>query len=161
MDREHGGGRRGLGRVEADLFPTCAGSYALWFTLAQPAEGHVGRLGWCVFPAGGYVYLGSALGPGGLRGRLGRHLRPVLRPHWHIDAFRAWAALSGVSYRCAPQRLECAWVGQLLAQGAEVAVRGFGASDCTAGCPAHLLRLPPGLPPEAGARMLGAAWVGG
>lgn len=147
--------------MEANLFPICAGSYALWFTLAQPAGGRVGRLGWCAFPAGGYVYLGSALGPGGLRGRLGRHLRPVLHPHWHIDVFRAWAALSGVSYRCAPQRLECAWVGMLLAQGAEVAARGFGASDCTAGCPAHLLRLPPGLPPEECARLLGAAWVGG
>lgn len=42
-------------------------------------------------------------------------------------------------------RLECRWVGALVAlPGAVAPVKGFGASDCARGCPAHLVLLPAG-----------------
>lgn len=128
--------------------PNRPGSYALFLDLPQPMYLEVGRLGGHFFPAGVYAYLGSALGPGGLRGRIGRHLRGG-KPHWHVDWLRpvtqplavATLSLDGGSTR-AP-RLECAWSRALAAlPGATVPVSRFGASDCHSGCPAHLVWLP-------------------
>ena len=42
---------------------------------------------------GCYVYAGSARGPGGIRARVRRHLRPDKTPHWHIDQVTAYAKL--------------------------------------------------------------------
>jgi Uri superfamily endonuclease len=38
---------------------------------------------------GYYLYLGSALGLGGLRTRIADRQKPSLRPHWHFDYLRA------------------------------------------------------------------------
>ena len=48
----------------------CAASICL---RAQPIS--IGRLGQQHFPIGDYFYVGSARGAGGLRARVGRHLR--------------------------------------------------------------------------------------
>jgi Uri superfamily endonuclease len=120
----------------------------LFLWLDRAAVVSVGRLGKKELPAGKYAYLGSAMGPGGLRARLGRHLRGEGKPHWHIDALRRVALVQAVCYLTVPwvtveQRLECLW-GQALAglPGAAVPIPGFGASDCRLGCPAHLVALP-------------------
>ena len=55
--------------------PASPGAYAIVLNLPYQVSLRVGRLGEAVFPAGSYIYCGSALGPGGLRSRLGRHLR--------------------------------------------------------------------------------------
>ncbi len=88
------------------------------------------------------------MGTGGLRARLGRHLRGEGKSHWHIDTLRRVARVQDICYLAAPwitvgQRLECLW-SQALASlpGATVPVPGFGASDCRLGCPAHLVALP-------------------
>ena len=47
------------------------GAYALVLHLERKEEITVGRLGTFAFPAGYYLYAGSALGPGGLEARLG------------------------------------------------------------------------------------------
>ncbi|HEX9029228.1 MAG TPA: DUF123 domain-containing protein, partial [Anaerolineales bacterium] len=60
-------------KLEYDL-PAAPGSYVLYLRLSQRLELGVGRLGRLSFPAGEYLYLGSAGGPGGLRARLGRHI---------------------------------------------------------------------------------------
>jgi Uri superfamily endonuclease len=127
-----------------------SGGYILELFLVQPAVLQVGRLGEFTFPAGVYLYFGSACGPGGLQARLTRHLLPAytFRVHWHIDYLRAVAEVRAVGYltnscqKQAAQRLECLW-SQAAASlpGSRVPVPGFGASDCQNRCPAHLLMI--------------------
>lgn len=122
---------------EAALRPTERGTYVLVLRLAAPARLTVGRLGAFDFPAGWYGYVGSACGPGGLRGRLAHHLAPVRRPHWHIDYLRAVAPIEAVWCSAGNAAQEHAWaaaLGQL--PGAAIVAPRFGASDCR--CPAHL-----------------------
>ena len=115
---------------------------ALWLETAQTIR--VGRLGPIQFPAGWYLYAGSALGPGGLTARLARHRRRLGRgkkPHWHVDYLREQAAWHGAWVRASDQPLECRWAAALRdLPGAEIVAHGFGASDCN--CPAHLVRVP-------------------
>ena len=108
-----------------------------------------GRFGTFHLSPGHYIYLGSAHGPGGLRARLGRHLKGDGQLHWHIDALRRVAEVEAFSFYVSPSvakeemPLECRW-SQILMRlpQAEVAVPGFGASDCRHACPAHLVFFP-------------------
>jgi Uri superfamily endonuclease len=112
---------------------------------AQAFEGRAGRLGEFRLAPGYYVYVGSAHGSGGLRARIGRHLRRDKRRHWHIDALTNALPVIAVRAAAAGPEQECAWVRRLLAlPGASAPVKGFGSSDCHSGCPAHLVRLPGG-----------------
>ena len=134
--------------------PTTPGAYALQLVLYESHEIQAGRLGRAMLPPGNYLYFGSANGPGGIRGRLGRHLRGGQRAHWHIDYLRTCARIQGYYYlalsklsrtgeRSEP-RLECLWSQEIASlPGAFVPLPGFGASDCRSGCPAHLLAFPP------------------
>lgn len=117
------------------------GTYALLVRLDRDTVLQVGRLGQRAFPASWYLYVGSALGPGGLRARLARHRRADKRFHWHIDYLLSHGALVANWQIASPIRLECAWANALhrLAD-ASLPVPGFGASDCR--CTAHLVRLP-------------------
>ncbi|MEJ5368458.1 MAG: GIY-YIG nuclease family protein [Bryobacteraceae bacterium] len=125
----------------ARLFPAAPGSYLLVLRLASPQRLSVGALGACEFPAGIYLYCGSALGPGGIRARAGRHLESSERAHWHIDHLLRCARVHEVWIREDPQRLECRWAEALAASGlCECPAPRFGASDCR--CRAHLWRLP-------------------
>lgn len=125
--------------------PDLAGTYALSFILPEAVKVCIGRLGWLDFPAGEYVYLGSAQGPGGLRARLRHHLRGVGATHWHIDYLRPHLEIRSVVYLSGSTNLECAWSQSLAAlPAARLPAPGFGASDCTRGCPAHLIAFPPG-----------------
>ena len=127
------------------LWPRQAGTYVLVMRVPAPLQVRIGRLGASVLPAGWYVYVGSALGPGGLRGRLARHFRADKKLRWHIDYVLSSAAaatqaqpIAQVWYVCSAVRNECVWARELGAlPGARVAMRGFGASDCH--CPSHLL----------------------
>ncbi len=129
------------------FLPITPGGYILELFLAHPVVLQVGRLGGFSFPAGAYLYFGSACGPGGLRARLSRHLLPANShsAHWHIDYLRASAEARALGYLAYPSqeqsapRLECLW-SQAVAgfPGSLVPAPGFGASDCHSGCPAHL-----------------------
>ncbi len=126
------------------------GTYALLLKLDKQERITVGKLGTFDFPAGYYLYVGSALGPGGLRARLARHRRgsggssqPSSRQmgqklHWHIDYLLQRTQLIEVWSVASEERLECKW-GEAASRlpGAQVLVRGFGSSDCR--CPAHLI----------------------
>jgi len=102
----------------------------------------VGRLGAFPFSRGYYVYVGSALGSGGLPARLARHRRQQKRLHWHIDYLLAHASILGVQTDTSGERLECTWAQQwLVTPGAQVTAPGFGASDCR--CPTHLFYVGP------------------
>ncbi len=119
------------------MLPDAPGTYALLLRLLRPTVVGVGRLGRFHLAAGWYVYVGSALGPGGLAARVGRHLRREKRLHWHVDYLLAVAPVVAVWYAVGRERRECAWARSLAARpGAILPVRGFGASDCH--CPAHL-----------------------
>jgi Uri superfamily endonuclease len=123
------------------------GTYALILNLPDSvADICVGRLGRFHFPAGWYVYAGSARGPGGLAARLARHLRSLKLLHWHIDYLRAYASPVEIWYATGMQRQECSWARALLGlSGASVPVPRFGASDCR--CSTHLIHFttPPDL----------------
>lgn len=114
------------------------GTYALVLRLKTPREISVGKFGSFQFPSGWYLYLGSALGPGGLRARLARHKRRTdKRYHWHIDYLRAVTGLVEVWIGVGQVRQECGWAtaAAALPDAAIIAPR-FGASDCR--CPSHL-----------------------
>jgi Uri superfamily endonuclease len=132
----------------AQAAPALPGSYALHLTLPERLSAlAVGRLGVFDFPAGEYIYLGSAHGPGGLHARLAHHARPAVNPHWHLDYLRQKACLAGAWFAPARLPLECAWSQALLdLPGAGLPAPGFGAADCRHGCPAHLVSFLHGLP---------------
>ncbi|MEN3035514.1 MAG: GIY-YIG nuclease family protein [Candidatus Methanosuratincola sp.] len=94
-------------------------------------------------PQGTNVYCGSAMGPGGVEGRVARHLRVFSggvanRPHWHIDRLLAVAlSITAVSAR-SKASMECALASALEARGM-APVPGFGNTDCRSGCRSHLL----------------------
>jgi Uri superfamily endonuclease len=115
------------------------GTYGLILQLEQPAAITIGRLGQFHFPAGHYLYLGSAYGPGGLAARLRRHLSadPAKPRHWHIDYLRPFGTPIEIWYTVQATPREHDWAG-LAAQlpGAAVPAPRFGASDCR--CPSHL-----------------------
>ncbi len=106
---------------------------------ARPVR--IGRLGVREFAGGWYVYVGSALGSGGLA-RAERHIRlHLLRdraPRWHIDhllvdpGFR----LAAVVQAATPRHVEC----DLARTIGGAPVPGFGCSDCS--CRSHLFFRP-------------------
>jgi Uri superfamily endonuclease len=111
------------------------GAYLLLLRLDLPASLTVGRLGRIAFPAGWYIYVGSALG--GLGARLRRHAKIDKRHHWHVDYLRARSRLAAVAVRPGPERVECRIAGTIAAlPGAHAPAPRFGASDCR--CVAHL-----------------------
>ncbi|MBA7469869.1 hypothetical protein ES707_05144 [subsurface metagenome] len=99
------------------------GTYALVMALKSEAAIVVGRLGRCggtggeseiTFPAGYYVYFGSARG--GLSTRVGRHLKREKRFHWHIDyltqsaeVMEVWYALEGKEAEWRERKEEVEW----------------------------------------------------
>ncbi len=116
----------------------------------------VGALGQVPFAAGWHIYVGSALGSGGLL-RLERHIalsqNRNKRPKWHVD----WLSqspnfsLRSAVFALTEERLECRLAQAL---GGE-SIPGFGSSDCD--CPSHLFyrRRNPVKETEAAFRSLG------
>ena len=104
----------------------------------------MGRLGVLETQPGFYVYVGSAMGPGGLAARVGRHCQGEKRLRWHVDYLQAEAQIEEVWYVTGKSRRECRWANVLrVMPGACMPLVGFGASDC--GCPSHLVyfKMPP------------------
>ena len=106
------------------------GNYILLLHLPANESLTIGKLGDFDFPAGWYAYVGSAFGAGGLVGRLKHHLKPVEKPHWHIDYLRQAAQLREIWLSPGTEGREQAWVDLMLdIPGAMILVEGFGASD--------------------------------
>ena len=118
---------------------TDCGSYLLLIRVSKKCRVAVGRLGTIAFPRGWYVYAGSAMR--GLSARLARHRRAAKKLHWHIDYLLASPPARLVECRAyhSATKLECRLNRAVLALGgARPAARGFGSSDCSQGCEAHL-----------------------
>ena len=123
--------------VTVKALPPRPGTYALVMCCRVRRRMRVGELGTMELQPGFYVYVGSALGPGGLRARIAHHVRGARRPRWHIDYLRAHAVLEQIWYCCGPVRREHRWSRALEAASAgSVPLSGFGASDCR--CRSHL-----------------------
>ena len=114
----------------------------------------VGALGLREFAFGRHVYIGSALGSGGLA-RADRHVRLARnrdRPaRWHIDylLLSPHVTLAAVVTAATDRDCECA----LARAFGGVYVPGFGCSDCA--CPSHLFYRPGDPVPEVLARFRG------
>ncbi len=113
------------------------GTYVLVCYARRAGLVRIGQFGELSFRKGTYLYVGSALGPGGLLARLAHHMRPAPMPHWHIDYLRVAAPLRRVWFCYGPERREHDWaraLGEL--PGGAIPYPGFGSSDCD--CKSHL-----------------------
>ena len=109
------------------------GDYMAVLQLAQDREIDTGALGLRQYPAGFYVYVGSARR--GLAARLARHSRLRKQMHWHIDYLRDKASVTALIPIRTADDLEhdlAAAVDRI----ADWRVDEFGATDCH--CPSHL-----------------------
>jgi sugar fermentation stimulation protein A len=116
-----------------------SGYYSLIIDLKRKKTIRVGRLGEAIFPAGNYVYTGSAMK--GLGTRLRRHCSLKKKMHWHIDYLLALPEArirKIILYPPAPGQ-ECRQNQRIAVRpGATVIIKAFGASDCQSGCGSHL-----------------------
>jgi len=111
------------------------GTYQLLIKLDRDEIISVGKLGTFNFPAGYYVYTGSAMG--GIDARIARHLSKIKRFHWHIDYLLERSSIIRYAINESSARLECEFSEAVLAMdGARTPVKGFGSSDCK--CTSHL-----------------------
>ena len=122
--------------TEADALDiTGKGSYVLVLRLDEPRSIDVGKLGRVCFPAGVYLYFGSALN--GLNGRIQRHLRREKKAHWHIDPLTSLASIEEVWWIDDGRNWECGWANRAAGLPRwNWSVAGFGSSDCR--CNSHL-----------------------
>lgn len=114
----------------ADALPGNKGAYIVWLKPEKLTQIEVGKLGTMALQPGYYAYVGSAMGPGGVRARLQHHLRIAARPRWHIDYLRAACQVCRLWYVVTDAKVERQWAAALASlPGATVALSGFGASD--------------------------------
>lgn len=111
------------------------GIYCLIIRLFQRHRIKIGCLGTFSFPAGFYVYAGSA--QNSLGRRIERHLRQEKKMHWHIDYLLLHGQVMFVHTYPGEKHMECMLshkIGNI--KNASVPVKGFGSSDCS--CVSHL-----------------------
>jgi len=117
------------------------GSYCLCISVDRDSRIRIGALGKIDFPAGRYVYVGSALNS--LIPRLGRHLRTARGEgrvtHWHIDYLlrEPDVEIEAIYATDWAVRMECEISGNVAERGDPIPY--FGCSDCT--CKSHLYRV--------------------
>ena len=113
------------------------GTYAVVLTPNQCRPVKIGKLGLLQVREGYYIYVGSALGPGGLKARIAHHKKISDRPRWHIDYLRTVTHLIELWYSFDSIRREHLWADIIAnANGVTAPFPGFGSSDCT--CKSHL-----------------------
>lgn len=121
------------GPIRPDSSPA---TYLLILQLKNCKQIVVGKLGQLTFQPGFYAYCGSAFGPGGVQARLRHHLRPAVRPHWHLDFLRPFCDIKQVWFSTESVRREHDWAELLQHANQSKAIKRFGASDCR--CVSHL-----------------------
>jgi len=109
------------------------GTYIAVFGLPARRWIQVGKLGCFWFEPGVYFYVGSA--QRNLSARLERHARRAKPLLWHIDYLSIEAHMVGTMIVPGPRERECELAAEL-SRMYELAVPGFGASDCR--CEGHL-----------------------
>ena len=115
------------------------GAYGFATRLSEPLALEIGKFDRVNLPKGIYFYGGSAYGPGGLKARLGRHIRPKSKLHWHIDHVTGTGKM--IAAGVVIDGSECEMVDAALTlPGALIPLPGFGSSDCRH-CASHLVKL--------------------
>jgi Uri superfamily endonuclease len=117
------------------------GTYLLFLSIQQDINQVIGALGSTSFKRGNYIYIGSALGPGGLEKRVARHLRQEKKIFWHIDYLLQNESVKITTYGkiISDQRIECSLVQRIISiiNDKTSYIKNFGSSDCT--CSSHLI----------------------
>lgn len=130
--------------------PENAGAYRLFLKVNRAAWIEVGRRGRFRIEPGYYVYIGSARR--NLRQRVARH-RQIASGHregghWHVDSLLAHRSVRLIAAESVSGGEECRLSQSLALQpGVGIPIAGFGATDCRAGCKAHLYRIPASMAP--------------
>ena len=118
-----------------------SGIYSLTIKLDKDITIRIGELGKCVFPKGFYIYTGS--GKRNLSQRVERHKRRDNKKlRWHIDYFLNSKSthIEDIFILKDSKLSECSLNKRVLSKkGAEIVIKGFGSSDCKAGCGSHLV----------------------
>lgn len=107
-------------------------TYQLYILVARRVVVTVGKLGPCDFPAGEYIYTGSAKKT--IESRIARHLTRVKTLRWHIDYLLAAPEVEIIGVARWAEA-ECTVNQRSL--GATIVPR-FGTTDCRNGCGSHL-----------------------
>jgi len=110
-----------------------SGVYIAVLYLPKTEKIDVGKLDTFIFKKGFYFYVGSA--QRNMSARLERHNRKKKPLHWHIDYLSVKTDMLGAITIPGPRELECQ-LAKKLGRMFELAVPGFGASDCR--CSGHL-----------------------
>jgi len=108
------------------------GSYILVMELLIERKMMIGKKKIYTFPAGWYVYIGSAMN--GIGQRVKRHLSSDKKRHWHIDYFLQHAQIKEVFFKESSIKEECSIARKFI--GSCAGYTGFGCSDCS--CKSHL-----------------------
>lgn len=117
-----------------------SGIYHLLIYLKHDKRIRIGKLGEFDFPAGYYVYTGSAMN--GLESRIARHLRKDKKLHWHIDYLLQHAKVIDVVTHLTDKPMECEY-NEIVVNlpDAQIIVPKFGSTDCNR-CSSHLVYFP-------------------
>jgi sugar fermentation stimulation protein A len=110
-----------------------SGIYIAILYLSKTSNIAVGKLGTFNFRKGFYFYIGSA--QRNLSARLERHSKKKKPLRWHIDYLSIKTEMLGAITIFGTRELECQ-LAKTLGNNFELAVPGFGASDCR--CGGHL-----------------------
>ncbi len=107
-------------------------TYQLVIRLLEDSRIRIGKLGEFNFPAGLYIYTGSA--KNNLHARVSRHLSRTKKIRWHIDYLLDSPHAEIINIKTSS--LEECKLNQLT-EG-EILIENFGATDCKNGCRSHL-----------------------
>lgn len=118
------------------------GAYALILKIEKNLKITTGIHGKVTVPGGWFLYAGRA--SRGLSKRLERHRKPQKLVHWHIDRLTTHRQVTIHDILVLPENpeRECEIIRKCLDYpSTNVPIIRFGNSDCTEGCPAHLVQL--------------------
>lgn len=114
-----------------------SGVYILVFYLPKSQKIDVGRIGLSQFQQGVYFYVGSA--QRNLSARLKHHAQKKKPHRWHIDYLSVKSKMLGAIIVPGRREQECK-LAKKLGEMFQLAIPGFGASDCR--CGGHLFYVP-------------------
>ncbi|MFQ5444282.1 MAG: DUF123 domain-containing protein [Nitrospinales bacterium] len=118
------------------------GAYALILWINKNIKINTGIHGQVIVPSGWYIYAGRA--SRGLGKRLERHNKRRKNVHWHIDHLTTRRPVAIQDLLIIPEnpQWECEIIrGCLQYPSTQVPIIRFGNSDCSQGCPSHLIKM--------------------
>jgi len=115
-----------------------SGTYVVLLFNDSKKKIQIGRLGKFNFNRGYYIYIGSAMGIGGIKSRVTRHLKKEKLKQWHLDYLRNSIDIVEIWYYYGSEKKECEWASVFnRLDDYKYPVKGFGSSDCK--CYSHLV----------------------